>query len=132
MANGPSILEPAFEIDDKKRSDTSKQFRLENGIRAWDSEDIGTFKPERWLIQAADGSLQFDPSAGPQFAFGLGIRGCFGKKLAHLELRILLVLVVWNFELLKCPAELSGYAARTGLTREPKQCYGRLRRVSIH
>nr|XP_031860768.1 uncharacterized protein CI109_003812 [Kwoniella shandongensis]KAA5527840.1 hypothetical protein CI109_003812 [Kwoniella shandongensis] len=42
------------------------------------------FDPERWMDQ--DG--KFDIHAGPSMPFSLGQRGCFGKNLAMLELRV--------------------------------------------
>ncbi len=65
-------------------------------------------------------------NGGPHLAFGLGPRGCFGKKLAYTQLRIMIVLVVWEFELKKVPPELSGYGAAEKLTRRPQQCFVRL------
>lgn len=118
LTRGPSMLQPAFEVDDSRRSRSSQAAKA----RAWNNEDIGEFKPERWLVAG-----EFDQQAGPALAFGLGTRGCFGRKLAYLELRILVTLIVWNFELLPCPEELSGYAAKEGLTYRPKDCYVRLR-----
>ena len=50
-------------------------------------------------------------------------------RLAYLEMRILLTMVVWNFELMKCPPELSSYKVYTGITQKPVQCYVRLRRL---
>jgi len=55
--------------------------------------------------------------------FGLGPRGCYGRRLAYLELRLILMLVVWNFELQKCPVGLSSYASVDKLTHAPQQCY---------
>lgn len=124
LSRGPSMLKPAFEVDDSKRSKTSQAAKA----RAWDDEDIGQFKPERWLAGGSDAAPgEFDQQAGPSLSFGLGLRGCFGRKLAYLELRILVTLIVWNFELLPCPEELSGYGAKEGLTYKPKDCYVRLR-----
>ncbi|KAK7711053.1 hypothetical protein SLS63_012755 [Diaporthe eres] len=124
LSRGPSMLKPAFEVDDSKRSKTSQAAKA----RAWDDEDIGQFKPERWLAGGTDAAPgEFDQQAGPSLSFGLGLRGCFGRKLAYLELRILVTLIVWNFELLPCPEELSGYGAKEGLTYKPKDCYVRLR-----
>ncbi|KAK6200764.1 hypothetical protein LQW54_009568 [Pestalotiopsis sp. IQ-011] len=82
---GASMLEPGFEIDENKRSETSRLAKSENRIRAWDDHEIGAFKPERWLVPveseaaAAAGETtaakyQFDSTAGPQLAFGLGLR----------------------------------------------------------
>ncbi|GKT41028.1 cytochrome P450 monooxygenase TRI13 [Colletotrichum spaethianum] len=125
LNKGPSMMKPALAVDEAKRSKSSQSAKA----RAWDDADIGQFKPERWLVEPAgstDGAVEFDQQAGPQLAFGLGTRGCFGRRLAYLELRIILTLIVWNFELLPCPKALSGYGAREGLTYKPKDCYVRL------
>ncbi|KAF6811908.1 cytochrome p450 monooxygenase [Colletotrichum plurivorum] len=128
LSRGPSMLQPGFEVADSKRSKSSLMAKA----RAWDDEDIGRFAPERWLVTGSDGGAEaeFDQQAGPSLAFGLGTRGCFGRRLAYLELRILVTLIVWNFELLACPKELSGYGAREGLTYKPKDCYVRLRALA--
>ncbi|KAI4594425.1 hypothetical protein KJ359_008213 [Pestalotiopsis sp. 9143b] len=135
---GASMLEPGFEIDESKRSETSRLAKSDNRIRAWDDHEIGAFKPERWLVpvesEAAGGETtatksQFDSTAGPQLAFGLGLRSCFGKRLAYLELRILLTMIIWNFELLPTPEELAGVAAIAGITYKPRQCFVRLRKA---
>ncbi|OLN86849.1 Cytochrome P450 1A1-like protein 1 [Colletotrichum chlorophyti] len=122
LSRGASILKPAFDVDESKRSKSSQNAKP----RAWDDADIDQFKPERWLVEDVNGDLEFDLQAGPQLAFSLGTRGCFGRRLAYLELRIILTLIVWNFELLACPEELSGYGAVEGLTYKPKDCYVRL------
>ncbi|TQN70001.1 Cytochrome P450 monooxygenase TRI13 [Colletotrichum shisoi] len=123
LSRGPGMLKPALEVDEAARSASSRAAKA----RAWDDADIGLFRPERWLVEsAAQGAAKFDQQAGPQLAFGLGTRGCFGRRLAYLELRIILTLIVWNFELLPCPEKLSGYGAREGLTYKPKDCYVRL------
>ncbi|KAK9425302.1 putative Cytochrome P450 [Seiridium unicorne] len=133
---GPSMLEPGIDIDESRRSETSQTAKSEGRFRAWDVDEIGKFKPERWLIPAADGSgndgeSQFDSAAGPQLAFGLGTRGCYGKRLAYLELRILITMILWNFELLRTPEKLSGYDAIAGVTYKPQHCYVRLRKVLL-
>lgn len=118
------MMSPAFEIDEKRRSvDASKPDRP---VRAWDPDGMAVFQPERWLV-GQDGA--FDPLAGPQLAFGLGTRQCYGKRLAYLEMRILVTLVVWNFELLPCPPALSGSKPILIMTNRPKDCYVRLREV---
>lgn len=132
---GPGMLEPGFDVDENRRSESSRHAKTEGRDRAWDNDDIGKFKPERWLVPAPgrteiDDDSCFDSAAGPLLVFGLGIRGCYGKRLAYLELRTLLTMIIWNFELLRCPDELSGYAAIAGVTYRPKQCYARLRKVS--
>jgi cytochrome P450 len=58
--------------------------------------------------------------------FSLGVRGCFGKKMAQNKLRTVIALVVWRFVLEKCPAKLSTAQAVDGLTHRPKHSYVRL------
>ncbi|ORY72131.1 uncharacterized protein BCR38DRAFT_405131 [Pseudomassariella vexata] len=136
LGTGPSLLSPAIDIPEDLRRETSQLAKKEGKGRAWDPEDIGVFKPERWLVSAPKGhreqsgfEVEFDAAAGPQLSFSLGTRGYFGKRLAYLELRILITLIVWNFELLPCPKELSSYNSTLGITNKPNQCYVRLRKV---
>lgn len=124
------MMSPGFEMDEEQRSAGSQAEKKEGRAREWDPSDISSFKPERWLVRREKGE-EFDPTAGPFLAFGLGTRGCYGKRLAYLELRILLTLIVWNFELLTCPPELSGYKSVLITTTEPTQCYVRLREVDL-
>ncbi|CAI7649251.1 unnamed protein product [Penicillium glandicola] len=132
LVTGPSMMSAGFAIDPARRSPTSQAAEKENQFRSWDPTDIALFRPDRWMAGGLDknGEKSFDPTAGPQLAFGLGTRGCYGKRLVYLEMRILLTLVVWNFELLACPVELSGYHASLITTNEPQQCYVRLREVA--
>lgn len=110
LNTGPSMLTPAFDMDESKRSPQARRAKT----RAWADEDIGLFKPERWLVEE-DGKEVFNSQAGPAMPFSLGIRGCFGRRLAYLELRLLLTVIVWSFELLGCPGGLSGYEAVDGV-----------------
>ncbi|KAK2036475.1 cytochrome P450 [Colletotrichum somersetense] len=138
---GPSYTSPAFEIDEAVRSETSKQAARERGVRSWPADDIEVFWPERWLVAAdektgGDGEEQqqqqrYDATAGPAIPFGLGTRGCFGRKLAYLELKLFVTLIIWNFELLPCAEEISTYEPVEGITSRPKHCYVKLRDVAI-
>lgn len=125
LVNGPSFLEPAFNIEESRRSPQARDSK----VGAWAAEDIGVFKPERWLVNE-NGKEVFDSQAGPDIPFGLGTRGCYGRRLAYLELRLLLTVFLWKFEFQKCPAELSGYDAVDGVVHGPKKCYVRLRKVA--
>jgi cytochrome P450 len=126
MSNGPSIFSPSFPISDTLRSPTA--LAAKERVGAWDPDDMGEFKPERWLKEE-DGEMVFDAAAGPLLTFGLGPRGCYGRRLAYLKLRLLLVLVVWELELGRVPEGLRGYEAVDKLTHMPQQCYVRLRKL---
>jgi cytochrome P450 len=123
LTTGPGYEMAPFGIDEEARSQSSRNHK--DRIRYWNLDDSADFKPERWLSEK-DGEEVFDASLGPQMVFGLGARGCYGRRLAYMELRLLLVLLVWHFELQPVGTELSGYKAVDKVTREPQQCYFRL------
>lgn len=118
LSTGASMLRPAFNIDEAKQSQDGR-------LKSWDSSDMASFKPQRWLNDKS-----FDRAAGPQLAFGLGTRACYGRRLAYLEMQILLTLLLWSFELLACPPQLSDYKAELTATTEPRNCFVRLRELS--
>ncbi|KXH68637.1 cytochrome P450 [Colletotrichum salicis] len=144
LTQGASLLKPAYEIDETRRNETCRIAVKNRGrVPEWDPADIADFKPERWLTSAsqsekgqADGTpadekskFEFDSTAGPQIAFGQGRRSCFGRRLAYVELRMLVSLIVWNFEIFKCPEVLSGYEGKDVVTHKPIKNYVRLRKV---
>jgi len=124
-----TATEPGYPVDEALRSPSSKAAAKERGIRVWDPKSTGDFQPERWLRPGPDGSAVFDSAAGPSIAFGVGIRACFGRRLAYLEMRLLLTLLVWNFRMQPCPEELSSFAAVDGVTHKPAKAYVRLART---
>lgn len=130
MANGAGYLEPNMPVADSERSPGAREAKALTG--RWDDADIGMFRPERWLKTDEDtGADVFDPVAGPTLAFGLGPRGCFGKRLAVQSLKLQFALLIWHFDLLKCPEGLSGYNAVQRFAREPTDCYVRLSKAWI-
>ncbi|KAF9878737.1 cytochrome P450 [Colletotrichum karsti] len=112
---GPTITEVGQPVDDKLRSESSQKSVRERGVRGWNPEDIGEFRPERWLT-SIDGEDVFDGTAGPTLPFGNGLRGCFGRRLAYVEMKIIFTMLVWHFELLQTPEKLSGNVAVDELT----------------
>jgi hypothetical protein len=102
---------------------SSQDAMKEGRNRSCNPADMSIFNPDRWIVNGENGD-EFSLSAGPQLVFGLGTRGVMaggGKRLAYLEMRIFsTTLVVWNFELLKCPAVLSGYQSSLITTNKPK------------
>ncbi|RYP65762.1 hypothetical protein DL771_008127 [Monosporascus sp. 5C6A] len=115
VGNGPSCLSPGVSVPDSARSESS---RAKYSHGHWNPEDIHLFRPERWLRVDENGREVFDPQAGPTMPFSFGPRGCFGRRLAYLEIRIVLALLVWNFEFQKLSEELTSDTS-PGLTLDP-------------
>jgi cytochrome P450 len=126
-----SYIRPAVQVEEKRRTQRSQVEKSQGRAIEWDDEDIGFFKPERWLKQDEAGKIAFDGNAGPTTPFGMGPRSCFGRKLAYVQMKIILTMVIWNFELLECPKKLSGHSARLALTYKPHQCFVRLNRFNL-
>ncbi|CAK4001931.1 cytochrome P450 monooxygenase [Lecanosticta acicola] len=137
---GPSFTRPAIEGDTKADGSNSHPrnpaaLADKQRVPAWPREDVALFRPERWLRPDPGPSdppdstyshVEFNGSAGPMMAFGSGPRGCCGKRLIYLSMRILVTLVLWDFDLLPCPTRLSSDESDHGTASHPKQCYLRL------
>ena len=93
--------------------------RTESGVvykaanERWNHDDLQAFNPDRYLkIDPATKKEEFDPLAAPMLTFGGGLRGCFGRKLANLNMRIMTALILWHFELMKIDPALGTFKAR--------------------
>ncbi|KAF9769902.1 hypothetical protein IL306_012605 [Fusarium sp. DS 682] len=128
MVNGgPGYLSPSLPVDESLRSPTSRQAKSRG---TWDeSKDLKIFDPERWLVRSQDGRIEFDAIAGPQLGFGAGVRQCWGRRMAQLQVKVIMALVVWNFEFLEIPESLGGYEAYDGISRQPQRVFVRLRKI---
>ncbi|EXJ60823.1 hypothetical protein A1O7_04976 [Cladophialophora yegresii CBS 114405] len=131
MQNGPGYLSPPLPLDDSKRSKSSLEAKNQVGQWTPDEANMKAFRPERWLVRNENGAEGFDAHAGPHLAFGLGPRGCFGRRLAYVQMRIIIVMMIWNFELKETPECVSSFAALSKLARHPKMCYVRLERAKV-
>jgi cytochrome P450 len=128
LNNGPGIQSAPIPADEAARSASSRAAKGKVG--SWDPRDVGEFRPERWLARGEGGQHDvYDSTAGPHIGFGLGPRGCFGKRLAYLQLRLFVVMIVWEYALQRCPEALSSYDARDVLTHQAVQCYVKLVKV---
>ncbi|KAK4684370.1 hypothetical protein P7C73_g5809, partial [Tremellales sp. Uapishka_1] len=79
------------------------------------------FDPERWL----DAQGRFDSLAGPSLPFSLGQRGCFGKNLALLELRLFMAQLNQQFFFGAVPENQNSMEAFETVARHPVQCFVR-------
>ena len=142
---GESITWPFASVPDHLRSPTYHDAK--NKIPNWE-EDVTHFNPSRWLKQlepqqqdrdneegySHDKPLVtarevFNPSAGPTLAFSSGPRQCFGKKQAYIQLKMVVTLLIWNFEFGELPAELNSGDIIEKMMNSPKDCFVKLRRV---
>jgi cytochrome P450 len=123
--NRADYVAPGFTIEESLRSESCRAAEKRVGV-AGDAFDTAAFKPERWLAKSEDGKEVFDATRGRNMIFSLGPRGCFGRRLAYVEFRMLVVLVVWNFQLNELPAEFNTTKAYDKLTRQPQDCYVKL------
>ncbi|KAJ0124521.1 hypothetical protein J7T55_005859 [Diaporthe amygdali] len=116
-------------IDEAKRSHTSQEAASKrgDGFQGPAGRDLGRFEPKRWLVKGESGKEVFNPYALPSLAFGGGYRGCFGRRLATMEYRFLVVLLTLNFELLPLPEDLRGWTAQEKIFRHPDYPYARLK-----
>ncbi|KAK1974960.1 cytochrome P450 [Colletotrichum cereale] len=126
---GPSFTSPDFKIDEALRSETSRARLpvLVRGRRRYGRLPAGAVAGG----ERGDGRGGVRRHCGPAITFGLKTRGCFGRKLAYLELRLIVTLIIWNFELLPCYKEISSYDSIEGITSRPRQCYVILRSVAV-
>ncbi|KAK0649646.1 cytochrome P450 [Cercophora newfieldiana] len=121
-----------YPVDESLRSATSQAAQAKRTRGGFDGEsgrDIEKFEPRRWLTKKADGEEVFDAYSLPVLGFGGGYRGCFGKRLAMMELRIIIVVLILNFEFLPLPEELAGLEGDEGVFRRPQKEYVRLKKL---
>ncbi|KAF2967823.1 hypothetical protein GQX73_g5741 [Xylaria multiplex] len=127
VSDGADFRSPPIPIPESARSPSSREKRL---YGSWDPSDMHLFKPERWLKTDEKGNVVYDAQSGPMMAFSLGPRGCFGRRLAYLETRFVLALLVWNFEFHKLSEGLSSRDSYDTITKNPYRCYVSLTKVT--
>ncbi|KAM3425903.1 hypothetical protein NHJ13734_009823 [Beauveria thailandica] len=122
---GPSLNSPSVAVDEKLRSASSQSHAPSR--TNWDEMDPAAFLPRRWLRKDADGGDVFDAFAGPTLSFSAGNRGCWGKRLGYLELRVVLSVLVWSFNFEDVPDKIVNWDTYDSLVTAPKECYLRLK-----
>lgn len=91
------------------------------------STDMAEFDPDRWLVRKETGEVEFDGTSYPQLAFGGGVRGCWGRKLADVEMQIVTAMLVCKFDFLGVPEPLASHHASYDISYRPHKGYLNIR-----
>ncbi|KAK4189323.1 cytochrome P450 3A24 [Podospora australis] len=123
---------PPVQVDEAKRSETSQAAVAKiggDGLQGSAGRDLGSFEPRRRLVRdEKTGKETFNRHALSSLAFGGGYRGCFGlRKLAMMDLRIVIVLLILKFEFLELPDEYKPVVGMEKFLRCTKYPYAKLR-----
>ncbi|KAH6950939.1 cytochrome P450 [Fusarium avenaceum] len=120
-------------VTDSNRTTTSKAAASKHGAspRTTAMPALNIFEPRRWLRKdPATGDETFDLHSLPSLAFGGGMRGCFGRKLAVMEVRIMIVMLIISFEIQELPSELKSMRAFEAVFRQPQQPFVSIKGLS--
>lgn len=125
--DGPTINSPGAKVAEERRSESS---RKAGGLSDWADSDYpcDEFLPERWIKgNGVDGV--YDAAAGPYLTFGSGSRGCWGKRLAYLELRLIVTLMVWNFYFDELPESCRNWDLEGKIFAKPREAPVKIRPI---
>ncbi|KAH6622021.1 benzoate 4-monooxygenase cytochrome-like protein P450 [Boeremia exigua] len=83
------------------------------------------FRPERWIVGQAGSTTESVALAESAFcAFSAGSRGCVGKNMAWLEMRLVIAKTLWKFEMKQDPTnKLGGGSVDAGPGRREEGQY---------
>lgn len=73
------------------------------------------FCPERWVVSATNPQSAIDEMRRAFEPFGVGVRGCIGKNLGYLQLKLTLAHLLYRFDIRECEDEKGVGAGRKGL-----------------
>ncbi|KAK8127807.1 hypothetical protein PG984_008915 [Apiospora sp. TS-2023a] len=124
------INRPPVPVDEPKRTSGARAAaeKTGDGFGSRAGNDLASFEPRRWLVRdEVTGKEVFDSRALLSLAFGGGYRGCAGRKLATMEFRIVVTLLILNFEIQELPQKYKCESATEKLFREPDMPYAKLR-----
>ncbi|KAJ5298088.1 hypothetical protein N7508_008337 [Penicillium antarcticum] len=131
LNQGAGVMYPLYDTN-THNSHSSQPAKRWESYGTIDEDTAHIFAPERWLTMSenhAEGHV-FNPTACYCLAFGAGVRGCWGRRLAYLQIRLFVAMIVWSYEFQQCPESLSGYQAVEGIVRVPDNCFVRLKTLS--
>ncbi|KAM0554037.1 hypothetical protein ACHAPJ_007112 [Fusarium lateritium] len=133
LSNGPSVLAPPISYDESRSSEWVRSRKPKQVVN--EEYDYAGFIPERWLknTQGEDGKEEvvFDSQAFPIQTFGLGPRGCFGRRMAYLEMKLFFSLIPWTFEMLELPPQFATPKPVSSLTRNPDRVFIKTKQVVL-
>ncbi|SPO07227.1 related to cytochrome P450 monooxygenase [Cephalotrichum gorgonifer] len=128
---GPTFNGKGWEVPEELRSESSRNHR--EGFGDWsDSGDPAEeFRPERWLkpSEKEGGEPVYDGMAGPFMSFSSGKRGCWGQRIAYLQLKLVITLLVWNFEFGPIPEAIDDWEMHDEIFARPWKNFVRIKRV---
>ncbi|KAI6470699.1 hypothetical protein MCOR17_003411 [Pyricularia oryzae] len=116
------VLKTPIPVDESLRSATCREAqakRPRGGIEGPSGHNLEAFNPRRWLHPQPEGRDVFDPEALPTLVFSHGTRGCFGKRLAMLDLRVFIIVLVLEFRFMPIPENRNDWSAEEGIFRSP-------------
>ncbi|KAH7110274.1 hypothetical protein EDB81DRAFT_863138 [Dactylonectria macrodidyma] len=119
---GPTFQKPGLRTDEAKRSESAHKVQSRDGrVVDWTESayPAGEFK-----------EAVFDQQAGPFLAFSSGKRGCWGKRLAYLELKLVGTLLLWNFDFERTPEPMNSWKLEEDIFVKPKVCCVRLSNIT--
>ncbi|EFQ36703.1 cytochrome P450 monooxygenase [Colletotrichum graminicola] len=135
--NQAGYTQPGFPVDEVLRTPGARTAATNKGpvgsgcTGDESGLDPALYAPERWLVKDDHGRDVFDATRGRNMIFSMGPRSCYGRKLAYVQFRMMVVLVLWSFQLEELPYELNTNGAYDKLTREPHDCYVKLTALSL-
>ena len=125
--DGPTVNQKGASVAEERRSESSRKYG-EPGDWADSKYPCDEFWPERW-IQGEGVEATYDGAAGPFLSFGNGPRGCWGKRLAYLELKLITTLLIWNFHFDELPTRYRSWDVDERIFGKPKETLVRIRSV---
>lgn len=132
IINGPGYVEDTVSGPrEQDRGEKSQSAREKDFVPQPEaSMHLEQFLPERWIKLDDHGHTVFDKDAAPMLSFGGGVRGCFGKRLGYLQVRVYLVLLLWDFELFPPDdRNLTACHIVDNIVTGPTRMYVRMQRV---
>ncbi|TLD23974.1 hypothetical protein PspLS_06416 [Pyricularia sp. CBS 133598] len=116
------VLKTPIPVEETLRSVTCREAqakRPRGGIDGPSGHNLEAFNPRRWLYPGPEGRDIFDPEALPTLVFSHGTRGCFGKRLAMLDLRVFIAVLVLEFKFMEISENVNDWSAEEGIFRSP-------------